>query len=134
MTHWYVTAGCQLTLPGPPSPLPQTAALLLQHAPRISAYKAHIYSSKYLHICVRSQEDLLYRVCHAAGLNPRAFRCRYTKAQPGVEGGLSRTRPLLAEDNGLLQVCGGAEQRVWGKVGGKQRTLRVCMCRGAGPS
>lgn len=78
-----------------------------------------------MYVC--AQEDLLYRVCHAAGLNPRAFRCRYTKAQPGVEGGLPRTRPLLAEDNGLLQV-GGAEQQVWGKVGGKQRTLRVCMC------
>jgi hypothetical protein len=52
----------------------------------------------------RLQEELVYQLRHTAGLNPKAFQGRYTRAGPTYGAGLTAVKPLKPLDNWLLQV------------------------------
>jgi hypothetical protein len=46
----------------------------------------------------------VYQVRHTAGLNPKAFQARYTRAGPTYGAGLTAVKPLKPLENWLLQV------------------------------
>lgn len=48
-------------------------------------------------------EELVYRLQHAAGLNPKAFQARYARAGPAEGAGHAVLRPLRPADNAALQ-------------------------------
>ncbi|KAI8464986.1 MAG: CPSF A subunit region-domain-containing protein [Monoraphidium minutum] len=48
------------------------------------------------------QDELAYLLAHPAGLNPKAFRNRYSKIPRALGGGYSHTRPVPPAANGLL--------------------------------
>ncbi|WIA38397.1 hypothetical protein OEZ86_001723 [Tetradesmus obliquus] len=49
------------------------------------------------------QEELVYQLRHTAGLNPKAFQGRYTRAGPTWGAGFTAVKPLKPLDNWLLQ-------------------------------
>lgn len=49
------------------------------------------------------QEELVYRLQHTAGLNPKAFQSRYARAGPAYGAGFYPIEPLKPSDNSLLQ-------------------------------
>ncbi|KAF6256641.1 CPSF A subunit region-domain-containing protein [Scenedesmus sp. NREL 46B-D3] len=49
------------------------------------------------------QEELVYQLRHTAGLNPKAFQGRYTRAGPTYGAGFTAVKPLKPLDNWLLQ-------------------------------
>jgi hypothetical protein len=46
----------------------------------------------------------VYQLRHTAGLNPKAFQGRYTRAGPTYGAGFTAVKPLKPLDNWLLQV------------------------------
>jgi hypothetical protein len=51
------------------------------------------------------QEELVYRLQHTAGLNPKAFQARYARAGPAYGAGFYPVEPLKPADNKMLQVA-----------------------------
>ncbi len=51
----------------------------------------------------RLQFELGYLLRHPAGLNPRAFRARYSRIHKGLGGSYSWGKPLTPEANQMLQ-------------------------------
>lgn len=49
------------------------------------------------------QDELVYRLPHAAGLNPKAFQGRYARAGAAQGGSRAVLRPLRPGDNSMLQ-------------------------------
>jgi hypothetical protein len=49
----------------------------------------------------------VYQLRHTAGLNPKAFQARYTRAGPTYGAGFTAVKPLKPLDNWLLQVSTG---------------------------
>jgi hypothetical protein len=52
---------------------------------------------------MRPQEELVYRLQHTAGLNPKAFQGRYARAGPAYGAGFYPAEPLSPDRNELLQ-------------------------------
>lgn len=75
-----------------------------------------------------TQEELAYALCHPAGLNPKAFRNRFSRAPRALAGGFSHTRPVAPGANCLL--LGGL---LWRYVGLDLRAqARVAAALGLG--
>jgi hypothetical protein len=71
------------------------------------------------------QEELVYQVRHTAGLNPKAFQARYTRAGPTYGAGLTAVKPLKPLQNWLLQVrtCPHIDTSWWWLAG-----CSCCAC------
>jgi hypothetical protein len=54
----------------------------------------------------------VYRLPHAAGLNPKAFQGRYARAGPSYGAGFTNIKPLRPADNAMLQG-----DMLWGYAG-----------------